>query len=194
MFQSASSPGFIRCLLSICESIFRADVFTPACVTPSVVHLSTHHELRLRQALRRDGGEDPGFMAALPGCLRALPGQLPVFGGAQLGWDDLDRREAHGTVSSVPVGDTSASWLAPQTVLRFSHSCRLSALLWASYCISLTTWTSVDGVSRTSGGGKTHVAESLQTLHGSHDDLVVHPEAGRHIQAVHAVVRLLNPL
>lgn len=40
---------------------------------------------------------------------------------------------------------------------------------------------------------ETHVAESLQTLHGSDDDLVVQPEAGRHFHAVHAVVHLLNP-
>lgn len=44
----------------------------------------THHELSLGQALGWDGAEDPGLMAALLSDLLALPGQLPVFGGAQL--------------------------------------------------------------------------------------------------------------
>lgn len=46
---------------------------------------STHHELALWQTLQRDGAEDPGFMAALLGYLRAFRRQLPAFGGAQLG-------------------------------------------------------------------------------------------------------------
>lgn len=41
---------------------------------------------------------------------------------------------------------------------------------------------------------ETHVADGLQTLHGSDDDLVVQPEAVGHFHAVHAIVRLLNPL
>lgn len=42
--------------------------------------------------------------------------------------------------------------------------------------------------------GKTHVSKRLKTLHGSDDDLVVYSDAARHIQAVHAAVRLLNML
>lgn len=55
--------------------------------------LNTHHEVTLCQTLQRDGHEDPGFMAALLGYLRALPRQLPMLGGAQVGGNYLASRE-----------------------------------------------------------------------------------------------------
>lgn len=62
-------------------------------VTPEKnLQLHTHHELTLCQTFQRDGAEDTGFMAALLGYLRALPGQLPVLGGAQLGGYNLGNR------------------------------------------------------------------------------------------------------
>lgn len=63
----------------------------------------THHELALRQTLRRDGAEDPGFVAALLGYLRALTQQLPVLRGAQLGRDQLGERGADMSAQRVTV-------------------------------------------------------------------------------------------
>lgn len=76
---------------------------------------STHHELTLCQTLQRDGTEDPGFMAALLGYLRALPRQLPVLGGAQLRGDYLGNREqtrlsAHFRVTSALYSSQLAQW------------------------------------------------------------------------------------
>lgn len=76
--------------------LFFLFVFTPE---PKLAWLftrcpcSTHHELTLSQTLQRDGAKDPGLVAALLSYLCALLRQLPVFGGAQLGWDHLDSRK-----------------------------------------------------------------------------------------------------
>lgn len=150
MFQShISSWGLRNCIFPLHLNT------TQASCSPPLSTWSTHHELTLCQTLQRDGTEDPGFMAALLGYLRALPRQLPVLGGAQLGGDYLENKRdcrhisewlqhcIHPNWPNGPCSDVPQHM--SQNAEQFWHISDF--LTWRPHCISHTN---VDGESLTS--------------------------------------------